>query len=469
MPLFDYCKLTMGGLLMTILEWLELLVSTVIHLTYGFYFASTAVVFDLSNALNEYFKLNTIIEVKEESLREDSSVDDLPPVVLVHGILGFGKGKMGGLPYFAGAEKKLERVLVPDLGALTSIHDRARELFYYLKGGKVDYGEEHSKAAGHSQFGRVYDQGNYPEWDEDHPVHFVGHSAGAQVVRVLQQMLADKAFEGYENTSEDWVLSITSISGAFNGSTRAYTDGMQPGDWRYMKPVSLLQLCRIGVAFLDWFDIGLIKSYYNFGFDHFNMSWKKTGISGLVDGLLGNAGPFASGDWILPDLTIQGTTQTNSLLKTYPNTFYFSYAAKGTRKFMGIIIPSSLHGIHPLLWLKTLQLSQWRYPADVEPPYKGYRDEDWQDNDGALNTISMTHPRLPVEHPNCFIANDSECQPLEPGIWYYKIVEADHIFFVLNRERAGVQFDLMYDSIFERCRKLASKRIPPVIPNQVQT
>nr|GMC53010.1 alpha/beta-Hydrolases superfamily protein [Ipomoea batatas] len=30
--------------------------------------------------------------------------------------------------------------------------------------------------------------------DEDHPIHFVGHSAGAQVVRVLQQMLADKVW-----------------------------------------------------------------------------------------------------------------------------------------------------------------------------------------------------------------------------------------------------------------------------------
>lgn len=37
---------------------------------------------------------------------------------------------------------------------------RARQLFYYLKGGQVDYGEEHSKAYGHSQFGRVYEQGS---------------------------------------------------------------------------------------------------------------------------------------------------------------------------------------------------------------------------------------------------------------------------------------------------------------------
>lgn len=37
--------------------------------------------------------------------------------------------------------------------------------------------------------------GNYPEWDEHNPIHFVGHSAGAQVVRVLQQMLANKVME----------------------------------------------------------------------------------------------------------------------------------------------------------------------------------------------------------------------------------------------------------------------------------
>lgn len=32
--------------------------------------------------------------------------------------------RLGGLSYFAGAEKKDERVLVPDLGSLTSVYDR---------------------------------------------------------------------------------------------------------------------------------------------------------------------------------------------------------------------------------------------------------------------------------------------------------------------------------------------------------
>lgn len=47
--------------------------------------------------------------------------------------------------------------------------------------------------------GLILNLGNYPEWDEDHPIHFVGHSAGAQVVRALQQMLADKVNKKFGN------------------------------------------------------------------------------------------------------------------------------------------------------------------------------------------------------------------------------------------------------------------------------
>ncbi|XP_019176440.1 PREDICTED: uncharacterized protein LOC109171816 isoform X1 [Ipomoea nil] len=444
----------------------EVFVCAAIHMGYGFYIFTTAVAGDVSQAWSDwFFKPNVETGLKAQVSMATTTVNDLPPIVLVHGIFGFGKGRLGGLSYFAGAEKKDNRVLVPDLGSLTSIYDRARELFYYLKGGIVDYGEEHSRNCGHSQFGRVYEQGHYPEWDEDHPIHFVGHSAGAQVVRVLQQMLADKAFAGYEKTSENWIISITSLSGAFNGTTRAYLDGMEPGDGKAMKTVSLLQICRVGVLIYEWLDIRWLKAYYNFGFDHFNLSRGKIGVWGLVGCLLGKSGPFASGDWILPDLTIQGSIKLNTGLHTFPNTYYFSYATKRTRKIMGISVPSGVLGIHPMLLIRVLEMSQWRHPSDVPVPYKGYRDQDWWENDGALNTKSMMYPCLPVEHPSQFVVKDSECQPLQPGIWYYKVVEGDHILFIVNRERAGVQFDLIYDSIFERCRKHAFRKIP-TLPNQ---
>uniref|UniRef100_A0A7N0U0Y7 Lipase-like C-terminal domain-containing protein n=1 Tax=Kalanchoe fedtschenkoi TaxID=63787 RepID=A0A7N0U0Y7_KALFE len=369
------------GWVTSALQVWELLVSSVVHLMFGFYIFSSAVAGDLSQTLTDLVKPNLSymagrVEVEEEAprLRARGPCNDDPPIVLVHGIFGFGKGRLGGLSYFAGAEKKDERVLVPDLGSLTSIYDRARELFYYLKGGQVDYGEEHSRAYGHSRFGQIYEKGNYPEWDEDHPIHFVGHSAGAQVVRVLQQMLADKAFDGHE-TSENWVLSLTSLSGAFNGTTRTYLDGMQPEDGRSLKPVCLLQLCRLGVIIYDWLDIPWLKAYYNFGFDHFNMSRGGIGVRGLVDLLMGNGGPFASGDWVLPDLTIQGSVRLNSRLNTFPNTFYFSYATKRTTRLLGFTVPSSILGTHPLLFIRVLQMSMWRYPQDAPLPYKGYRDE----------------------------------------------------------------------------------------------
>lgn len=58
------------------------------------------------------------------------------------------------------------------------------------------------------------------------------------------------------------------------------------------------------------------------------------------------------------------------------------------------------------------------------------RDEDWEDNDGALNTISMTHPRLPIEHPSHFVVDESECHPLQPGIWFVIYFPRPHLIYV---------------------------------------
>ncbi|RZC83977.1 hypothetical protein C5167_046763 [Papaver somniferum] len=197
---------------------------------------------------------------------------------------------------------------------------------------------------------------NYPECDEDHSIHFVAHSAGVQVGVWLRiwtvkevgawagnKALADKTefkfkvwlivllgFQVVENTSENSVLSTSPLSGAFNGTTRTYLDGMQSVCIRRLDPA---------------------RPYYS----------------------RINEAQFSS-------------TLANEPVDT---------------------------------------------PARGSLPYKGYGDEDWQDNDGTVSTISMTYPRLPTEHPNKFVENDSDCQPLQPGIWYHKIVEVDLILFSL--------------------------------------
>lgn len=67
--------------------------SSWVHLLYGFYIFSTAVAYDLNQALCDYFKPSNINQIEAAAPPQDSSsVDDLPPIVLVHGIFGFGQG-----------------------------------------------------------------------------------------------------------------------------------------------------------------------------------------------------------------------------------------------------------------------------------------------------------------------------------------------------------------------------------------
>lgn len=93
-----------------------------------------------------------------------------------------------------------------------------------------------------------------------------------------------------------------------------------------MKSFSLLQLMRVFVLLYEWLDIPILKRYYDFGFDHYNLQWHKAGIMGLVDTLLNRSGPFAHENWVLPDLSIQYALQLNKQLKTFDKTFYFRCA-----------------------------------------------------------------------------------------------------------------------------------------------
>lgn len=84
----------MMRLWITSLQLAELFVSSMVHLLYGFYIFSSAVAGDLSQTINDWvFKPNLAGGLKRvDSDNKSTNVDDLPPIVLVHGIFGFGKG-----------------------------------------------------------------------------------------------------------------------------------------------------------------------------------------------------------------------------------------------------------------------------------------------------------------------------------------------------------------------------------------
>ena len=74
------------------------------------------------------------------------------PIVMVHGLFGWGNNELYGINYWGG-ENSLKDILTqngytvftPTIGSVSSNWDRACELYAYLKGGTVDYGEFHSK------------------------------------------------------------------------------------------------------------------------------------------------------------------------------------------------------------------------------------------------------------------------------------------------------------------------------------
>uniref|UniRef100_K3WXL4 Lipase-like C-terminal domain-containing protein n=1 Tax=Globisporangium ultimum (strain ATCC 200006 / CBS 805.95 / DAOM BR144) TaxID=431595 RepID=K3WXL4_GLOUD len=157
------------------------------------------------------------------------------PVVLIHGVFGYGRRKPlwnTWSPYWP--EDALDELndnhLIVDVGALSSDHDRACEAFYQLYGGCVDYGEEHSCAAGHDRYGATFGTPLHPNWSAAKPVHLVGHSFGATTAIELYQLICTDAFG--VGSSYEWVVSITSIAGPLSGTTLTHLFGLHEARMR---------------------------------------------------------------------------------------------------------------------------------------------------------------------------------------------------------------------------------------------
>ncbi|GLD98860.1 hypothetical protein PINS_up007578 [Pythium insidiosum] len=183
---------------------------------------------------------NVVLAVKPRRTARRVDAQNAFPIILVHGFAGQPVDANGTQYWgrrhgdFADELRKLGHdVFVANIGPLSSNWDRACELYAQIKGGRVDYGANHSDRFGHERFGRTY-PGLYPQWGETVDgqvckVHLVGHSMGGTTSRMLAQLLAhgtDGAPTQEDATShplftggKHWVHSITTISTPNQGST----------------------------------------------------------------------------------------------------------------------------------------------------------------------------------------------------------------------------------------------------------
>ncbi|PTI83451.1 hypothetical protein BU098_02380 [Staphylococcus xylosus] len=196
---------------------------------------------------------NNTSENKNEVAKEDNYTPTIPkgnqgvvkknkyPIILAHGFSGYpDESKPAVLPpYWGGNKVDLDKELNKQgydvreggMSPFGSNYDRALELYYYIKGGTVDYGAYHSKKYGHARYGKTY-KGIYPEWAPGKKVHLVGHSFGGQTIQVLEDMIRNGVPEEIEyqkkhggdipeifaGGNNNMVSSVTTIATPHNGT-----------------------------------------------------------------------------------------------------------------------------------------------------------------------------------------------------------------------------------------------------------
>lgn len=377
------------------------------------------------------------------------------PVILCHGLFGWGPNELGGFPYWgmaASVKSPLPRY-VASVGPISSAHDRACELAFQIRGGRVDYGEDHARAAGHDRFGRTYtpEGAFHPDWSDRHPVHLVGHSMGAPTIWMLQHLLAEDYF-GWGSTA-NWVKSINAISGVLNGSTAAYFLGCNE-ETGLVEPDSVGDFLARAVELNIRLTGDLFDRWYDFDLDHWGIGCNPEDRLEQQLRSIATTPMFRGKDNAAYSLTIQGLLEQNAVCQTNPETFYFSYATEQT--FEGFL--TGYHypepGMNPFAIPTSLYIGQKRFRRDF---YPGFRSSDWWHNDGLVPVYSQLFPRISGNHPSG--GEIGSRTQFRPGEWYHHVLNSDHIDIVTmpGPAKIGVQ-NRFYRDLFERLAALPAGR-----------
>jgi len=361
------------------------------------------------------------------------------PVILVHGFLGFGPEEFqhSGFNYWGGygdiaSQMQIYRgprsVFAAAVGPISSNWDRAADLYAQIKGGCVDYGKAHVRD--HGLPGQVqkppgkcwaadprnnpqdYPLALYPAWDQDHPIHLIGHSQGGTTIRALIELLehGSPQDEGdgelFKGGKVGWIRSVTTISAPHNGTT--LTDAV----FNILPGIRLPLRDMLGHRVAGW-------ELAPDGAREFNL-WARTSphIYYFSVGTVATEG----GAWCC-----NGTDRVIAPVQTT----LFQYARADMipyfKSFAGEwIVPS------------VAQRGMGSYTLDL--PNRVKIDSDWFSNDGVVNTISM---RSPNGHP----ARDYDGTAVR-GAWNFlgNYKGYDH-FDILNWPNQGPSADKLYEQI----------------------
>ena len=342
------------------------------------------------------------------------------PIILVHGFNGYasGTGPVTGKGNYWGGDRlkiiqdyraKGYNVMEASISAFGSNYDRAVELYYYIKGGRVDYGAAHAAKYGHERYGKTY-AGAYKDWKPGQKIHLIGHSMGGQTIRYLEELLRHGSPEEveyqkqhggdisplYKGGQDNMISSITTIATPHNGTHAADLLGNE----EIIRQVAY-DYARSKGNKLSHVDVGLSQ-----------WGLKQREDETLVQYIqrVKQSKLWTTKDNGFYDLTTEGTDILNQKTSLNPNIVYKTYQGESTRPGPNGTQKADVNmNIGYTLTANTIGK---------------VKDKAWRENDGLVSVISGQYPLNQ--------AHTSATDQVQKGVWQVTPVKHnwDHGDFV---------------------------------------